>query len=85
MCFCSQGVEGASAAAHALSLPAEAYGNDVSGHFYRFSVNSSRFQNLKWTCTDPRGNRTSGCSDAFRVTDSHQLNFCFVLLDHCDL
>lgn len=25
-----QGVEGASAAAHALSLPAEAYGNDVS-------------------------------------------------------
>lgn len=31
-CVCSQGVEGASAAAHALSLPAEAYGNDVSGH-----------------------------------------------------
>lgn len=26
-----QGVEGASAAAHALSLPADAYGNDVSG------------------------------------------------------
>lgn len=31
VCVCVfQGVEGASAAAHALSLPAEAYGNDVS-------------------------------------------------------
>lgn len=28
--FNKQGVEGATAAAHALSLPAEAYGNDVS-------------------------------------------------------
>lgn len=37
-CWCVwvlQGVEGASAAAHALSLPAEAYGNDVSGHLLR--------------------------------------------------
>lgn len=33
----SQGVEGASAAAHALSLPAEAYGNDVSEHLYILS------------------------------------------------
>lgn len=33
LCFCAlQGVEGASAAAHALSLPADAYGNDVSGN-----------------------------------------------------
>ena len=35
MCRCvlgSQGPEGAAAAAHALSLPADAYGNDVSGH-----------------------------------------------------
>lgn len=32
-----QGVEGAAAAAHALSLPAEAYGNDVSAlHFFFF-------------------------------------------------
>jgi len=29
ICFNKQGVEGATAAAHALSLPAEAYGNDV--------------------------------------------------------
>ncbi len=33
VCLGSQGPEGASAAAHALSLPADAYGNDVSGHF----------------------------------------------------
>lgn len=30
VCLCFQGAEGAAAAAHALSLPAEAYGNDVS-------------------------------------------------------
>ena len=30
VCVCVQGVGGATAAAHALSLPADAYGNDVS-------------------------------------------------------
>lgn len=37
----SQGVEGASAAAHALSLSAEDYGNDVSGHLYILSPSRS--------------------------------------------
>lgn len=32
-----QGVEGAAAAVHALSLPAEAYGNDVSAFSVSFS------------------------------------------------
>lgn len=31
-------MEGASAAAHALSLPAEAYGNDVSRHDSTFTL-----------------------------------------------
>jgi len=47
ICFNKQGVEGATAAAHALSLPAEAYGNDVRWDVLIFAQISKTFNFLK--------------------------------------